>query len=214
MDKIRIGIPVCNNGQLKPRCRYSLEILSLWSIMGKLPFKIDIIEVECSTISKGRNALVKLDHNFNKKNIITEYDYFLSLDSDIEFTPQNLIDLYNSHKNSINVNIVSGFYKCRGKENKGTAGNWVNNHIGHTNFTKMLDWDSKLFLNVDWVSAGFCLIKKETFEKIEFPWFYEYLIEKDNKVYIGGEDLGFCKKCNEYDIKIAVDCSIKVNHLI
>lgn len=211
--KIRIGIPCSNGGFLKAKCEYSLDVLKMLDSRDELPFKIDICEVQCATISKGRNGLVKLDHDYNKKNIISEYDYFLSLDSDIEFTPDNLIDLYNCAYNN-DYDLLSGFYKCRGNASRGAAGYWINNIVGHTNFNKMLNWEMSGIHSVDWVAAGFCLIKKEVFEIVEYPWYYEYFVETVDKVYIAGEDLGFCKKCRENNIKINVNCDIKVNHLL
>jgi hypothetical protein len=56
---------------------------------------------------------------------------------------------------------------------------------------------------------GFCLIKREVFEKVPRPWF-EY---KDDGVELVGEDVYFCEKARASGYKVFADPTILLSHI-
>jgi len=142
-----------------------------------------------------------------------DYDYYMCIDSDIEFNPEDVQALVNR-----NVDIISGFYQFRYNNNYGVAGTFQ--YTGCTiHKDGFLKWDSTGLKEVDWVGAGFLLIKREVLENIDFPYFREGIltyINNDGKeeAQWHGEDVGFCISAKKAGYKIYVDCDVKVNHII
>ena len=62
-------------------------------------------------------------------------------------------------------------------------------------------------IQVDIVGTGFLLIKREVFERVEYPWFQ--CSDKSQS----GEDVFFCVKCKEVGIPIFVDTGLHLGHI-
>lgn len=63
---------------------------------------------------------------------------------------------------------------------------------------------------VDWVGAGFLVVKNEVFETCPKPWFRHEFVGDDQTP----EDIGFCMNARANGFEIYVDCDVVVNHII
>ena len=102
---------------------------------------------------------------------------------------------------SMNEPIVSGFYRARQKHGFNPA-MWTKVPTGYVSIVK---WTGN-WINADAVGFGFCLTKREVFEKIPYPWF-TWIEEHPS------EDFDFCEKAIKYGYKIKVMTDVKAAHL-
>ena len=65
---------------------------------------------------------------------------------------------------------------------------------------------------VDGIGMGLCVIKREVFEQIPYPWFLEWSPSMKRDSHHFGEDLWFCDKCAENNIPIHVADRAYVGH--
>ena len=135
------------------------------------------------------------------------YDKIIWIDSDISWTPEQFMKLYESH-----YDIVSGIYY----NEEGVplfAFNEEDVHFDHE-LLKRKEYPFEVFA----VGFGFVSMKAGVFENIPRPWFDVVFqkIENEDKtkdMYIPwGEDFSWCKKAGEAGYKIYLDPSIKVCH--
>lgn len=140
-----------------------------------------------------------------------------SLDNDI-IAPHNGIELLLPHLDK--YHIVSGLYLENTGTNMPVAYTKCQQHPdGYPVWERLRSWKGEL-IEVEAVGMGFCLIKREVFEKLEPPYFEWQLDETQGyrrpteKGYLSiGEDLTFCKKVRDAGMKIAVDTSILCQHI-
>jgi hypothetical protein len=134
------------------------------------------------------------------------YDKILWIDSDINWTPQDVLKLYHSDKD-----IVSGAYLLANGEV--TAYREL--------FKPGMTYDEvielKEPLRVDAVGMGFLMVKSGVFESLSRPWFQSPIadLEFNGKKYsipILGEDLSFCKRVKDAGFDIWLDPSVKLIH--
>jgi len=205
---VRVGVPYPNNGSILPECKESLKSLLNCS---SFDCKDNIYEVQGASISVLRNQVVTMGSNrVYQRNL--PFDYYLCVDSDIEFTAEDVQKLIDC-----DVDIVSGAYKSRKNPVKAVAGNFTGVH-GLIGDEDLVLWSESGLKEVDWVGAGFLLIKKQVLERMKYPYFRELITEYDSgsipcAVWCG-EDVGFCIAAKEAGFKIYVDMGVKVNHLI
>lgn len=134
------------------------------------------------------------------------YDKMIWIDSDISWTPDQFIKLYESK-----YDIVSGVYF---------------NHEGVPMFSVKED---EIFYNPETLRGkeypfeifaagfGFISIKSGVFENMKRPWFetvYQRIENEEGKeMFIPwGEDYSWCKKATDAGYKIYLDPSIRVGH--
>lgn len=106
-----------------------------------------------------------------------------------------------------NAPIVSGLYRA-----KQTTGFWhamwskIPNVPVEQGYSPIQSWTGN-WITVDAIGMGFCLIKREVFEKVPYPWFEWKRKEGPS------EDFAFCQKAKEagYEIKVLTD--IRLSHI-
>lgn len=103
-----------------------------------------------------------------------------------------------------NAPIASGLYRAKKKEGFPYA-MWVKNPKGE-GFLPVTSWTGN-WIKVDVIGMGFCLIKREVFEKVPPPWF-EWYPEPEPS-----EDFRFCLKCAEYGYEVRVFTDVKLSHI-
>jgi hypothetical protein len=134
------------------------------------------------------------------------YDKIVWIDSDISWTPEDFMKLYESR-----FDIVSGLYF---NEEGVPLFSFKEEDIYFDN--EMLRHKEYPF-EVFGVGFGFVAMKSGVFESIPRPWFeteFQKITNEDGKeMYIPwGEDFSWCKKAWEAGYKIYLDPSIKVCH--
>lgn len=166
----------------------------------------EVKSIESGDAGYGRNLLISKSQ-VKKQKDFGDFDYFLFVDSDIEFHLKNALALLAHKKDAI-----SAAYIRRDRPHFLQAGMWDENFPG--NIKDHFKTDSTGLHKVDYVGAGFLLVKAEVFAKIEYPWFRRALIEKEDCQAETGEDYGFCLQLKKAGIDIWVDFDTKVNHIL
>ena len=164
-------------------------------------------------IGQARNELVGGSSAKIWQKLPDDYTHYLFLDADIAFKPEDVLKLLRDDKD-----VISGAYPRRGEPSVAVAGWWWRKDKLRRgicgDFVKMADEGVK---KIDYAGGGLLLVKKEVFEKIEYPWFRHQLIRLDEGLDVeaieAGEDMGFCMLCEDAGIDIWCDCDVKVEHL-
>lgn len=134
------------------------------------------------------------------------YDKILWIDSDIEWTPDDALKLYNSEHD-----IISGAYLLA----NGTVTLYAEEHQQGFSFQTVKEKNS-----VEKVASsgfGFICIKSGVFEKMERPWFQSWpttitLNKKEYNFNVIGEDMSWCARAKSLGFDIYADFSVKVVH--
>lgn len=141
--------------------------------------------------------------------------HYLFVDADVSFYADNVTWLVDR-----NVDIISGAYKARGAEGCYQAGMWegMPGNIG-----QYVSTASRGVVEVDWVGAGFLLVKREVLERMEYPWFRHEMVRAvmpskavmDTVEYHAvevEEDIGFSLNAKAHGFRILLDCEVRASH--
>jgi hypothetical protein len=194
IPRIALGIP------------YQVDVTMLWAFKMLAP----LLCVPCQAFEKlpkmvrgiplgvARDEIVKLSLEDPK---IT---HIMWVDSDNICEKPEDPNLAISQLLQCNVPIVSGLYRAKQKEGFNWAA-WMDAKLpDKIGFTPIVDYTGN-FLQVDVIGFGFCLIKREVFEKIPPPWF---LWDKPSP----SEDFNFCIKARQYGYNINVYTDVQLGH--
>lgn len=156
-------------------------------------------------------AIDRWDHNY-ESNEIAEGKYFYNklfwIDSDIEWTPNDFMKLYNSKHD-----VISGLYAL---DQAGTVAAGLTNNRGalrRVNKVEFLLHDEPS--EVGGVGFGFLCVKQGVFESIPRPWFLIGRMQwsEDNAMRVNvGEDYSWCGRAQQHGYKIMIDPTVKVKH--
>lgn len=147
-----------------------------------------------------------LDHvRNNMARVLLEnagFTHLLMLDCDMGF-PANLL----TRLLELNAPVVSGLYAgIIGSQLLWVCGNWGED--GKVHFYEWLDLGREPF-EADCSGAGCLLIRREVFERLEYPWF-RFEESKDGGLI--SEDIYFCRKLNAAGMKVTVNPKILCRH--
>lgn len=204
--KLRVGVPYPNHGSITDETKRSLKKLE------ECPhLTVEVIVTQGSNIPRARNGAVNKEISDQKFQKIDGFDFFLGVDADIEFTTDDVLKLLSRRKD-----VIGGLYPNKKNRSQAVAGKFTpHGSIDPSGYISMSDTGIK---KTDWIGGGFTLIKKDVFERVEYPW-YRYKIVSytdDNEVQHQqqtSEDLGFCDLLREYGHDIWIDCDCKINHV-
>ena len=156
-------------------------------------------------------AIDRWDHNY-ESNEIAEGKYIYNklfwIDSDIEWTPNDFMKLYNSKHD-----VISGLYAL---DQAGTVAAGLTNNRGalrRVNKVEFLLHDEPS--EVGGVGFGFLCVKQGVFESIPRPWFLIGRMQwsEDNAMRVNvGEDYSWCGRAQQHGHKIMIDPTVKVKH--
>jgi hypothetical protein len=135
------------------------------------------------------------------------YDKMLWIDSDIAWTPEDVIKLYESDKDVISGAYLFGNGSVAAYKEKFGRGYSYEDIKDSTEIEKVFA-----------VGFGFVCIKQGVFEALSRPWFQstEDPIQGPNgkpvQFAVMGEDTSWCFRVNKLGYEIYLDPSIKVTH--
>ena len=197
--KVLIGMPMYSSIEAKTLAAYT-DFLVKMTVSKKF---------SCHSLYTSGTYLDQNREEISQRAVDDDYDYLLFLDSDMIYRNDILDKLYDRHKD-----IVGAIYSMRSGVEHGPA---IYEYLPDKgSFDQYKYWPINKFLKVGGIGTGLLLIKVSALKKIEPPRF-AYLEcktpDKDGNRRRLGEDLSFCIRCIENDIKIYADGWIWAGHL-
>ena len=166
-----------------------------------------------------------------------DYDIYVTIDSDIIFTPNQLIELIECAQ--IHP-VVGGYYMMQNNSNFATVKEWDTSYFlknGTFEFLKATDLEPFIkeyqkqltelqnttfipppqFIKVAYTGLGFFACRKQVFDKLTYPFFnqdLQYLKGEDGKEIIDmcSEDVAFCKNIQAAGFDIMLNTRLRVGH--
>jgi GT2 family glycosyltransferase len=145
-----------------------------------------------------------------------DYDYMMWIDSDIRFTSDQFLQLYEMNKD-----IAAGWYAQPGAPN----GNYFtpvvekmdNSYFlsnGYFQFLRVKDFELKQNpFKADYIGFGWVLIKQGVFEKLSYPWFAPRKLSVSGEVAdMCSEDVAFCLDARDAGFDLWVNPKVRVGH--
>ena len=155
-----------------------------------------------------------------------DYDVYVSLDSDIVFTPQMLIDLIES----TDVHpVVNGYYMMADGRSLAVVREWSEPYFaknGTFQFLSLADieaWKAEpanagqKFMEINYGGMGFFACRREVLDSLEYPFFdapLQHIVTEEGVelVDICSEDVAFSKNIQARGYKIQLHVDLRVGH--
>ena len=207
MKKIFIGTPAYSGNV---SVDYLISLVDTVRMLEFQGFEVQMaIPISGSLLIAERNKLLK-------KFLDSDADYFLGIDNDLGWDPRSVLRLIKSNKE-----FSGGCYPTRSEEKNFFF------------FRPILNEDSSIkiceetgLLEMEYIPAGFILLKKSAIEKMIKKFPEKYYCPKKNdsedgyclfetEVWEGefwGEDYVFCRRAREAGLKIYIDPSFNFKH--
>jgi|UniRef100_A0A6C0JTH0 hypothetical protein len=178
-----------------------------------------------NSLIHSRMRTLGLNNEIHKPFNENKFDYWITIDKNMLFTPQQILDLITSLDEH---DIVSGLYKCDDTVNYNAIQN-IDNAYFKTNgsYQYLLQedidkWKEDMktkYLPVDYVALSFFGTKASVINSLEFPFFdgENIVIDKDDgKKYniVPSEDFNLCKKLKDKNYQIMVNLDIRVGNSV
>jgi len=152
-----------------------------------------------------------------------DFDVWITIDSDIIFTPQQIMDLIESTEQHP---VVSGMYRMSNLTSYTIVKDWDTEYFAKNGTFKFLTpedvtkWKSETnlkFLPVHYTGLGFFAITREVLRKMTYPYFnseLQEIITEEGKILrdVCSEDVAFCKNILKLGIPIVINTDIRVGH--
>lgn len=146
-----------------------------------------------------------------------DYDVWVTIDSDIRFTPEQIIELI---EDTNKYPVVSGLYRMEDLKHYACVKKWDVEHYitnGSFEFMKSDEEIKDKYISVAYNGIGFFACRKGVIEKLKYPYFSYPLIEMEGKdgVMLNetcSEDVSFCKNLTDAGFEIIVNTSLRVGH--
>ena len=196
--KIRACIPFYNEFETnKPGLRELRDCKEI---------QFDIEPRQGSVVGRIRNSLF----NDEKSQKIQQYpvggyDYFLMIDSDIDFKLSHVLALIENDKD-----ICCAPYKMHNNQELFDCGMFKPGEPGR--IFNRFSTEQKGTYKVDWTGAGFMLIKAEALRAMSYPWYRHIIVKSGDEQSETSEDIGFCTNAKESNIDIWCDFDIPIGH--
>lgn len=168
------------------------------------------------------------------------YDIYVSIDSDVVFSPSQFIELIET---TMIHPVVSGYYMMSNNKNFAVVKDWNTEYFsknGTFQFLEPKDTEEHMiafaneikarreaekaepisepkFMKVSYVGLGFFACRKEVLDKLQYPYFNSDLqhIKGENGVDIvdmSSEDVSFCKNIQKAGYDIMLNTRLRVGH--
>ena len=142
-----------------------------------------------------------------------DYDAWLTIDSDIVFTPDQVVELLEDTKK---YPVVSGIYRMQDMKHLACVKEWDVDYFrknGSFRFMKVdeLEREDK-YISVAYNGMGFFACRREVLEKMKYPYFTYPIIEIDELKDTCSEDVAFCKNIKDTGFEVIVNTTLRVGH--
>jgi hypothetical protein len=152
-----------------------------------------------------------------------DFDVWVSIDSDIIFSPQQVIDLIEATE--IHP-VVSGMYRMSNLTNYAIVKDWNTDYFLKNGTFEFLTpeyidkWKQETglkFMPVNYTGLGFFAMRRDVLKKMTYPYFnadLQEIISDDGTILrdICSEDVAFCKNIQKTGIPIVVNTDLRVGH--
>jgi len=209
-----------------PGREYSGTFLINWTqtllLLVNKGYVVRIINEYSSFVSFSRMKTLGLDvmRGADQKPFENQHDYdvWLTIDSDIIFTPEQVIELI---EDTDKYPVVSGLYRMTDLKHYAAVKEWDIDYFkshGTFKFIGINDLDRrKKYIKVAYNGMGFFACRREVLEKMKYPYFNYPLIEmedEDGKLIrdMCSEDVAFCKNISDAGYDIIVNSRMRVGH--
>ena len=180
---IRLALCIPCRDMMHSACSYSLYNLA--KVLTSIGIEHKLFLSPGTLIANQRHELVLAAQEW-------EATHVLFIDSDIVFSPNNVINLLD-----FDEEIVGAAYSKRVEPIITTAWHKIDDWNSHV----IVEEQTDSHIKVEAMALGFCLIKTSVFDKLELPWFQLGFYKNQYT----GEDIEFFRKCNNADIPIWLD---------
>jgi hypothetical protein len=146
------------------------------------------------------------------------YDVWVTIDSDIFFIPEQIIELI---EDTDKHPVVSGVYRMTDLKHYAAVKNWDLDYFkkyGTFKFLRLEDLEgAPKYMKVAYNGMGFMAIRREVLEKLKYPYFSYPLqeIEREDGTLVRdmcSEDVAFCKNITDAGYNVMVNTTLKVGH--
>ena len=152
------------------------------------------------------------------------FDIWITIDSDIIFTYEQVIQLIESTDSHP---VVAGMYRMVDLVNYAFVKDWDETFFKEKGVFKFItpedieSWKKETefkFFPVVYSGMGFMAIKKEVFDKLKYPYFDSEILtitKEDGTVIrdICSEDVSLCRKITQAGYQIMINTDIRVGHV-
>jgi hypothetical protein len=152
-----------------------------------------------------------------------EFDVWITIDSDIIFTPQQVIDLIESTEVHP---VVAGMYRMSNLTSYAIVKDWDTEYFSKNGTFKFLtpeevtQWKSETslkYMPVNYTGLGFFAMTRDVLRKMSYPYFnsdLQEIITDDGKILrdLCSEDVAFCKNIQKLGIPIVINTDLRVGH--
>jgi len=146
-----------------------------------------------------------------------EYDVWVTIDSDIVFTPEQVIELLEDTKK---YPIVSGLYRMQDMVHYACVKEWDLDYFKKVGSFKFMKSDEEVkdkYISVAYNGMGFFACRKGVIEKLKYPYFTYPLIEMEGEDGTllrdtCSEDVAFCKNLKDAGFDVIVNTTLRVGH--
>jgi len=147
-----------------------------------------------------------------------DYDVWLTIDSDIIFTPQQVLQILEDTKEH---DVVSGLYRMADLQNFACVQDWnVDYFKKHGTFKFLRPEDvvgAPKYKKVSYNGMGFMAIRAGVIEKLKYPYFSYPLqeMETDEGLILRdmcSEDVAFCKNLKDAGFDVVVNTQLVLGH--
>ena len=192
---------------------------------GRLPFDMVCTRHYSPVIYHCRANLLGADNRAGEHQIPFQgklnYDYMMWLDTDINFTVEQVVSLFETMQKKKHVDVLCGIYLTADGHHSTIVKDWDVNFFLKTGMfpfltipqlkeeaAKSADKLAKVF----YAGMGFMMVRKGAFEKVTYPWFEPVMHEIEMSRDFSSEDVSLCWKWAEKGVGIYIDPEIVVGH--